>query len=132
MKRLSLRIALPIAAAALAFLGGAAQAQTVIVVNPDNAAELRATVETSMRAAQRGERVGLITGRRNPEAMRVDRTAIQQELDATTLMYSVARVGADGKIERVCVNGSEAAQKALATPAFAKRLTPAKEHLDVK
>jgi len=48
-------------------------------------------------------------------------------------MYSVARIGADGKLEKVCVSGSEQAQKAMSASAFAKRLTPvAKEHNNVK
>ena len=47
--------------------------------------------------------------------------AVQLELDESSLMYSVARRNADGTIERVCVEGSEAANKALKAPKFASR-----------
>ena len=56
------------------------------------------------------------------------------ELDATTLMYSVARINADGKVEKVCVSGADDAQKALTAPSFAKRMSPvvSKEQSNVK
>ena len=125
----------PMVALASMAAGTAAHAQTVEVRVPENAAELRANIEASMRAAKSGQSVGMLTGRVNPpQEHRRGRTGvISQELDASTLMYSVARIGADGKIEKVCVSGSEQAQKAMSAPAFAKRLTPvAKEHSDVK
>jgi hypothetical protein len=112
----------------------AAQAQNVIVRTPDNADELRANIEASMRAAAAGQRVGMLTGMANPQQQRAGRGTVSQELDASTLMYSVARINADGKLERVCVSGSDAAQKALTAPEFAKRLSPiaSKEHSNVK
>ena len=39
------------------------------------------------------------------------------------MMYSVARVNADGTVEMVCVNGSDAAAKAMKAPVFAKRVS---------
>jgi hypothetical protein len=54
---------------------------------------------------------GLITGRINPpEIVHADGT-IEQELDDSTVMYSVARRGADGKLEMYCVPGKEAADQ---------------------
>ena len=115
-------------------VAAAAQAQTVIVRVPENAAELRANIEASMRAAETGRSVGMTTGRANPQAERSGRGGVSVELDASTLMHSVARINADGKVETVCVSGSEDAQKALTAPSFAKRMSPvaSKEHSDVK
>lgn len=105
-------------------LAGIAQAQNVIVRTPDNASELRANIELSMRAAAAGQSVGMVTGRVNPGQERMGRTGVVGlELDASTLMYSVARIGADGKLVRVCLAGTEAAQRALTAPEFAKRIT---------
>lgn len=127
----SIRKILPAAALAGFALAGTVQAQTVIVINPENAAELRANVEASMRAAKRGESVGMNSGRQNPASRTLRGGMVEQELDASTLMHSVARIGADGKLERVCVTG-DMADKALSAPNFAKRMTPAKEAFDVK
>jgi hypothetical protein len=117
-------------------LAGIAQAQNVVVRVPDNAAQLRAAMEASKKAAAVGKRVGMITGTVNPAAQRSASGAVTQELDASTLVYSVARIHADGSIERVCVTGLEDAEKTALAPVFAKRLTPAtlaaKGKLDVQ
>jgi hypothetical protein len=122
--------------AAVLSMAGAAQAQNVIVRVPDNAAELRAAIDASMRAAASGQRVGMATGTVNPAAVRSADGTVTQELDAGTLMHSVARIHADGSIERICVSGLQEAQRAALAPAFAKRLTPsssaAKGSFDVK
>lgn len=125
-----------LALAATLTLAGAAQAQNVIVRVPDNAAQLRAAMDASMKAAAAGKRVGMVTGSINPAAQRSASGAVIQELDASTLMHSVVRIHADGSVERVCVSGLEDAQQAALAPVFAKRLTPAtvaaKGKLDVK
>jgi hypothetical protein len=110
-----------VAAAALA-LGTAAQAQHA-EVRSDGAAQARATMEASMKAAARGQKVGMVTGKRNPQPQKLPGGGVAQELDASTMVYSVARINADGVVEMVCVNGSEAAAKALKAPAFAKRVS---------
>lgn len=110
------------ALAAALVLGGSAQAQQVQVQSND-AAQARATMEASMKAAARGQKVGMLTGKLNPQPMKLAGGVVAQELDASTMMYSVARVAADGTIEMVCVNGSDAADKALKAPAFAKRVS---------
>jgi hypothetical protein len=110
------------AAAAALVLGGSAQAQHVQVQSND-AAQARATMEASMKAAARGQKVGMLTGKLNPQPVKLAGGGVAQELDASTMMYSVARVNADGTVEMVCVNGSDAAAKALKAPAFAKRVS---------
>lgn len=110
------------AAAAALVLGGSAQAQQVQVQSND-AAQARATMEASMKAAARGQKVGMLTGKLNPQPVKLAGGGVAQELDASTMMYSVARVNADGTIEMVCVNGSDAAAKAMKAPAFAKRVS---------
>lgn len=76
-----------------------------------------------MKAAARGQKVGMLTGKLNPQPMKLAGGGVAQELDASTMMYSVARVNADGTVEMVCVNGSDAAAKAMKAPAFAKRVS---------
>ena len=110
------------AAAAALVLGGSAQAQQVQVQSND-AAQARATMEASMKAAARGQKVGMLTGKLNPQPVKLAGGGVAQELDASTMMYSVARVNADGTVEMVCVNGSDAAAKAMKAPVFAKRVS---------
>jgi hypothetical protein len=59
------------------------------------------------------DRVGLITGKVNPEPVTHADGTVEQELDASTLVYSVARRNADGTLTRECVTGTAAANKAL-------------------
>lgn len=113
-------------AASIVLAGAAAQAQNVIILNAPEAtaAAARAAMQASIEAASRGERVGMITGARNPQQQRSPSGAVGLELDASTMMYSVARIGPDGQIERVCVSGAEDAMKAVKAPAFAQRISP--------
>ena len=111
-------------AAAIAFvLCGHAQAQHARVQSVD-AAQARAAIEASMKAAARGQSVGMLTGTPNPQPVSLPGGGVAHELDASTMVYSVARINADGTIERVCVSGAEAADKAMLAPAFAKRFSP--------
>lgn len=103
-------------------LTAAAHAQNV-QVRSDNAAQARATLEASMKAAARGQKVGMLSGRANPQPEKLAGGGIAQELDASTMVYTVARRNADGSIEMVCVNGADAAQQAMKAPAFAKRVS---------
>ncbi len=122
------------ALAATLGLAAAAQAQNVIVRSLDAAesAKVRAAIEASMEAASRGERVGMITGARNPQAKVSRGGMVSQELDASTLMFSVARVNAEGGVEQVCINSLESANAALTAPTFAKRISlSSKEHMNV-
>lgn len=74
-----------------------------------------------MRAAKGAKRVGMASGAVNPQSVMTADGAVQLELDESTLSYSVARRNADGTIEMVCVEGSEAASKAVKAPKFASR-----------
>ena len=103
-------------------LATASHAQDV-QVRSDNAKQARAAMAASMKAAERGQKVGMLTGRANPRAAVAADGTISQELDASTMSYSVARINADGKIEMVCVNGAEAPQQAMKAPTFAKRVS---------
>lgn len=112
--------------AGLAMCGAAVQAQNVIILNAPEAtaAAARAAMQASMEGARRGERIGMITGQANPQAQRSPNGTVSLELDASTMMYSVARIGADGQIERLCVSSAEDAAKALSAPSFAPRMSP--------
>lgn len=113
-------------------LAAASHAQNV-QVRSDNAAQARAHMEASMKAAARGQKVGMLTGRANPQAEKLAGGGVAQELDASTMVYTVARRNADGSIEMVCVNGAEAAQQAMKAPAFAKRVSQvSKEQSNVR
>lgn len=115
-------------------LAAAAQAQNVIVRSLDaaSAAKVRAAIDASMQAASRGQRVGMVTGTADPQPQVSRSGTVSQELDATTLMFSVARINAEGGIDMVCVNSLETAGAAITAPAFAKRISPiSKEHTHV-
>jgi ABC-type amino acid transport substrate-binding protein len=135
MKNLRKNSSAALVAATLS-LACAAQAQNVIVQVPENAAELRANMAASMKAAEQGKRVGMITGTSSPGVSRSAGGMVSQELDASTMVFSVARIQADGVVEQVCVSGAEDAQRAAQAPAFAKRMSPtaaaSKEEYDVK
>ena len=66
-------------------------------------------------------RRGLRTGRIDPQAITHADGTVELELDDSSLMYSVARRGANGSIDRVCVSGSQQAAKAMAAPTFASK-----------
>ncbi len=88
--------------------------------------ELKALSGTTAEGARAALPRGLITGRvRPPQIVHPDGT-IEQELDDSTLMYSVARRGADGKIEMYCVPGKAAAEQLVKSKKVATR--SAKEH----
>ena len=55
--------------------------------------------------------VGLLSGKPNPQPIRHVDGTIQQELDTSSLMYTVATRNPDGSISQQCVNGNEAAER---------------------
>ncbi len=115
-------------------LAGAVQAQNVIVrsLDENESAKIRAAIDASMQAASRGQRIGMITGTVDPQPQALRGGGVGQELDASTLMFSVARINSDGKLEMVCINSVESAQAAVHAPAFAKRIgLPSKEQFNV-
>lgn len=106
-------------------LAAVAQAQNVIVRSLDAAesAKARATIEASMQAASRGQRIGMVTGTVDPQPQTSRNGMVSQELDASTLMFSVARVNTDGRVEMVCINSLASAQAVATAPIFAKRIS---------
>ena len=79
-----------------------------------------------LRAAKGKARVGLASGTLDPQAVTYADGAVELELDESTLSYSVARRNADGTVEMVCVQGKDAANKALKAPQFASRPSASK------
>jgi hypothetical protein len=148
-----LSAAAPLAAAVLAAACAvgpalAAGESGMVVAIDAETGQLRAPTADEMKALQAaGKTSGRSTGR--TAAARVEVThangAVELELGEEAMMYSVARVNAQGKVERACVQGLGNSQQAMKTPAsFASRpqasrmahATPAarlaKEPLDVK
>ena len=121
-----------IAALGLAGLvaGTAAHAQSA-KGSVDKSAQLRANLDASMKAAAQGQRVGMLSGKADPQPVVQADGTVSQELDAGSMSYTVARRNADGSIEMVCVNGAEAAQKALKAPPSATSATSAKRSSQV-
>jgi hypothetical protein len=112
---------LAVAAGAVLVVAGA-QAQVVVIHSPD-AAAARAAIQASLDAARKGQSVGMITGEANPQPRKLAGGGVGQELDASTLMFSVARMGADGKVERLCISSAALAEQAVKAPHFAKRFS---------
>ena len=116
-------LALAACAAAALLVGPAAQAQNVIIMHSPDASAARAAQQASVDAASRGQRVGMITGRIDPQPEQLPDGTVAQELDASTMMFSVARMGADGRVERLCMHGADNAVLAAKAPDFAQRFT---------
>jgi len=117
-----------IALAALA-LGVAASAHAQRVTRDSVTGELRAPTADEVKAmdatGKRATRaVGVLSGRADPQAVRLPDGTVAQELTTDTLMYSVARKNADGTVSQYCVPGSEVAgvlkAKQARTATFAK------------
>jgi hypothetical protein len=84
-------------------------------VTRDSDGQLRAPTAEEVKALDGASRtsrpVGLLSGKANPQAVRHADGTIQQELDTSSLMYSVARRNPDGTISQFCVTGSDAAER---------------------
>jgi hypothetical protein len=72
---------------------------------------LAAAAATTTTAPER--RIGMVTGKVNPAPIVHSDGTVEQELDASTMSYTVARTNADGSISMVCVTGEQAAHKAM-------------------
>jgi hypothetical protein len=76
-------------------------------LRPATAAEAKA-----MNAQTRpSQPVGLLSGKANPQPVVHADGTVEQELDSSSLMYSVARRNADGSISQYCVTGKDAAER---------------------
>lgn len=119
MSRKTLSAALALAGLAV----GAAQAQVVVrdaetgqlrAPTAAEAAELAAKAKPSSSAATAGVQRALPGG------------GVALMLDESSMVYSVARVNAQGAVERECVTGGDAATRALqARKSFATPIKPA-------
>lgn len=94
----------------------------------EEAQALSAPAAGTSRTAKTTAPRGLITGRVNPPPVVYPDGTIEQELDDSTVMYSVARRGADGKIEMYCVPGKTEADKIVKGQVKGQKLATAKEH----
>jgi hypothetical protein len=123
LRRFGLAAALAVAAAGLATGAQAAeQAPGMRVVKDPVTGELRAPNATeaaaleaagkSMRAVRQAPR-GLLTGQVAPGSITYADGTVQQELDESSLAYTVVRRSADGSTQMECVTGTEAADAAL-------------------
>ncbi len=112
----------PALAAADAGMRAARDAQTGQVRAP-TAEESKAldAAAAKVRAAKGDRRVGMASGKINPQAVTHADGTVEQELDESSMSYSVARRNADGTVEMVCVQGKDAASKAMKAPQFASR-----------
>lgn len=75
----------------------------------EEAAALSASSPKSLRQAPRG----LITGKVSPAAIKHADGTVEQELDESSMQYTVMTKNADGTLMTVCVTGTEAADAAL-------------------
>lgn len=112
-------------AAAVATVGlMAASAASAATVAKDSATgELRAPTAQEAQALSQGTAGksalkaaaprGLRTGTINPQPVKHADGTVEQELDESSLSYSVATRNADGSIELHCVTGAEAADALL-------------------
>lgn len=117
-------------AAALAVtLASAAHAQRVSRDSAGDALRAPTTQEVqTLDAAKASRAVGLRSGRPNPPAVRYKDGTVEQELDTSSLMYSVARRNPDGSISQYCVTGADAAEKLVKDTHAPVSAKAAKEH----
>lgn len=113
--------ALIAASVATALVAGAAQANEREAKTSTNERFLR----EAQAAKPAEQRQGMVSGRVNPQTVVHPNGMLSQELDASTMVSTIARRNAQGKIEMVCVNSVEDVERALKAPAdFAQRMSP--------
>ena len=75
----------------------------------------------------------MITGKLNPQPITHPDGTVEQELDASTLSYTVVKRNEDGTLSMVCVTGKDAEAKAIAAkPARSAAVTSRGHNHDVK
>ncbi len=65
------------------------------------------------RGPARAARRGMLTGRMNPAEIRHPDGTVEQELDESSMSYSVATRGPNGSVNTYCVTGPDAAASIL-------------------
>lgn len=93
-------------------------------------AEEAAALESAApgKALRRAPR-GLLTGKVSPQSVTAPDGTVSQELDESSLSYTVMTRNPDGSTSMVCVTGNEAAEAALkGTKSATKTAKQSKEH----
>ena len=116
-------------AVALAALSATPMAQAQ-VTGDMRATATPAATEAQAPAAKRGATGprGLLTGKVNPQPVRHADGTVEQELDESSLIFTVATRQADGTLDTACVTGKAEADAALQS----KKPAAAHKHLELK
>jgi hypothetical protein len=115
-----LRSSFALGGAALAIglgLASAVHAQTAARDTPSGSMRALTADEAAALAAKPDAKTpparGLLTGKINPAAIVHPDGTVEQELDDSTVVYSVARRNADGSISTYCVPGAKNAERLM-------------------
>jgi hypothetical protein len=120
-----------VAAACLVVATGA---QAQVAARDGASTELRAPTALEAQALQSAggksgaNRIGMLTGKVNPQPVVHADGTVEQELDASTMSFSVARRNPDGTVSMVCVTGEEQAKMALKGSFARAKAIAGKEH----
>jgi hypothetical protein len=128
-----------LAVAATLALTMATSAHAQVVVRDAETGQLRAATAAEVQAMNKTSgtgrsanavqpRIGMNTGKLNPQPIQHADGTVEQELDASTLSYTVAKRNADGSISMVCVTGKDEEAKALAAKPARSAAVSKKEH----
>ena len=94
----------------------------------EEAAALSSSEASSRKSLRQAAPRGLITGKANPAAITHADGTVEQELDESSMQYTVMTKNADGSLSMVCVTGKEAADVALKSKSSSKVAKASKEH----
>jgi hypothetical protein len=117
MRFQSISTSLGLVMATVVGLGMTASAQAQTVARDAETGQLRTPTAAEAKAlaakTTASRPVGLLSGKPSPKPIKHADGTVEQELDTSSLQYSVARRNADGSITMVCVTGEEHANRAL-------------------
>ncbi len=116
--------------AAFAMTGALAQVAARDAAGAGARTPTAAEAQALSPAANKSARpVGMLNGKSTLRAVKHADGTMEQELDTSTTMYSVARRNADGTVSMFCVTGEESAQELVKVKQGAKVAVKAsKEH----
>ena len=117
-------LATAVLAAAFAASSALAAGESGMTVTRDaETGQLRAPTASEMKALEAARKPSSSRAATTPVEVRYADGTVGLTLGDDHMMYSIARVNAQGKVERVCVQGVEASLQAMKAPAsFAARL----------
>ena len=111
-------LATAVFAAAFAASPALAAGESGMTVTRDaETGQLRAPTASEMKALEAARKPSSSRAATTPVEVRYADGTVGMTLGDDHMMYSVARVNAQGKVERVCVQGVEASQQAMKAPA---------------